>query len=317
MVKELRNIIIFDYATNKRPIDEEFYKRVLEVLTKHYGVEEYAKEVEFESIDVPNTPSAYNTIKKTITIDNDNMEAYLNEICGLLSVEFNEAEKETFRYIEAARLMLHEVTHAIQNKDIDAERIEEIPEGRRQIIAGIDPLFNGNLIYSVEMNGDDYTYEGIKRWRDYRDKRFGYNIVHERDAEINSYTIAHRMIKGLDNLYPHLQKYMIANIHKAATMGYDVTQNGEVRSPLHKYAKVLRNNRLIDPDYSEWYDEDANEELRKTRTMFPSLVERFRQGMPISKDEYVRAKAIHHKNAHNGYIISIYCPVVEQEVHSL
>ena len=317
MVNELRNIIIFDYATNKRPIDEAFYKRILELLTKHYGVEEYAKEIEFETIDVPNTPSAYNTIKKTITIDVKNMEAYLNEICSLLSAEFNDAERETFRYIEAARLLLHEITHAIQNKDIDAERIEEIPEGRRQIMAGIDPLFNGNLIYSVQMNGDDYTYEGIKRWRDYRDKRFGYNLVHERDAEIQSYTILHRMIKGLDNVYPHLQKYMTVNIHKSSTMGYDVTDDGVVRSPLQKYAKVLKRNKMIDPDYCSWYYEDADEALRETCKNLPRLADRFRQGMPISKDEYVRIKAIHHKNVHEGYVLSQYCPREEQEVHSL
>ena len=317
MVNELRNIIIFDYAANKRPIDEEFYTKIAELLKKHYGIEEYVKEVEFEPIDVPNTPSAYNTIKKTITVDMENMDAYLDEICSLLPAEFNTAEKETFRYLEAARLVFHELTHAIQNRDIDAEKIEKIPAGRRQIVAGVDPLFNGNLIYSVDKNGDDNAYTGIHKWNDYRDKRFGYNLVQERDAEIHSYTIAHKLVKGFDRVYPHLQKYMIVNIHKSSTMGYDVTENGSVRSPLHKYAKVLRKNNMIDPDYCTWFDEDIDEALGKSCITIPSLAERFKHGLPISRDEYIKVKAIQHKNAHEGYIISMYCPRVEQEVHSL
>ena len=317
MVNELRNIIIFDYANNKRPIDKEFYRRIAEVVKKHYQIEKYVTDIDFEPIDVENTSSAYNTIKKTITIDQESMNAYLDEICSLLPNEFNQAERESFKYFEAARVILHELTHAVQSRDIDAERIEEIPEGRRQIMAGVDPLFNGNLIYSVGMNGDEYTYAGIKKWRDYRDKRFGYNLVHERDAEIQSYSIMHRIIKGLDKVYPHLEKYMTVNIHKSSTMGYDVTDDGVVRSPLHKYAKVLRRNKMIDPDYCSWYDEDVEEALRRVCQHIPKLSDRFRHGMPISKDEYVRIKAIHHKNVHEGYVLSQYCPREEQEGHSL
>ncbi|MBR2704336.1 MAG: hypothetical protein IKE91_02595 [Clostridia bacterium] len=307
MVNELRNIIIFDYATNKRPIDEDFYRRIVDVFSKHHGLEKYVTDIEFESIPDKKSCSAYNTFRHTISVDSDVMNSYLDEICGLLPSEFTSVEKGTFKYIEAARVILHELTHAVQNKDSDADRIDEIPE-KRQILAGVNPLFNANILYSVQMNGDDKAYDGLIRWKTYRDKRFGYNVVHERDAEIQSYTVAHSLIKGFDDLFPHLQKYMAINKHKAAAMGYDITDAGEVRSPLHKYAKALRKYEMIDPEYVEWFSENLDESFDTASKALPKFSDRLKHGLPISAEEYLRMKKLNHKSAHEGYIISYYAP---------
>lgn len=313
MVEELRNIIIFDYATNKRPIDSEFYKRIIEVFSRHHELEKYVTDIEFESIDDGRSCASYNTFKHTISIDENTMDAYLNEIYGLLPREFSDVERETFKYIEAARVVLHELTHAVQHKDSDAERIEEIPE-KRQILAGVNPLFNANIVYSVEKNGDEKAYDGLLRWKSYRDRRFGYNIVHERDAEIQSYSIAHSMIKGMDDLFPHLQKYMAINKHKAAAMGYDITDNGVVRSPLHKYAKALRKYEMIDPEYVEWFSEDLDKAFDCASKALPKFSDRLKHGLPISTDEFLRMKKLNHRSAHEGYIISYYAPKEELEM---
>lgn len=317
MVNELRNIIIFDYATNRRQIDEEFYRRIAEVVKKHYEIEKYVKDIEFEPIDLENTSSAYNTIKSTITIDLESMNSYLDEISSLLPNEFSETERDLFRYLEAARVIIHELTHAVQNRDTDAERIEDIPGERRKIMTGVDPIFNGNLLYSVQMNGDNYAYTGIQKWKEYRDKRFGYNILNERDAEIQSYSLIYAILKELDNICPHIQKYMKVNVYKSTIMGYSLTENGLVKSPLYKYASELIKKEMIDPSYVSWYNEDAEETLRNVCKAIPKLLDRLKFGMPISRDEYIKIKVTHHRSIQEGYIISQYCPREEQDDYSL
>ncbi len=307
MVEELRNIIIFDYAANKRPIDREFYQRIVHVFSKDYGLEKYVTNIEFEPIIEKRSCSSYNTFRHTVSLDEEVMNAYLNEVCELLPSEFSDVERETFKYIEAARVMLHELTHAVQDKDSDEDRIEHIP-AKRQILAGVNPVFNANILYSVQMNGEDKAYDGLVRWKTYRDRRYGYNIVHERDAEIQSYSIANSMIKGSNDSYPHLQKYMAINMHKSAAMGYDIANTGAVRSPLHKYARLLRKCKMIDPDYTKWFSDDFDTAIDTTTREIPKFSDRLRNGLPISAEEYLRMKKIIHRGENEGYIISYYAP---------
>ena len=177
MIEELKQLIIFEYAAKKKAIDRNFYRRIVEIVSKKYELKDYVRDIKFEPIEQKNSNAAYNNHEKTITIDTAQMDEFLTEVVTYLPDGiFNGAEIEVFRYLEAARILLHELTHAIQNKDSDYERIHEIPGDRRKIMAGVDPFFTGNLIYSIQRNEEESAYHRLKRWTAYQGKTYDFSL---------------------------------------------------------------------------------------------------------------------------------------------
>lgn len=306
MIDKLKSIVVFDYATKKRPIDEDFYKKIVAVCSKHYKIEEYVKKIKFESIDKENATAMYG--KNLIKFDMDKMEKQLECMRSILPSDFYIAEKEAFSYLEAARIVFHEIMHAVQIKDLDERRIEDVPDGRRAITE-VNPYFFGNIKYSMKRNGEEKAREELKKWNKLVGRKYGYDIVRERDAEIQSYSLIYTMLEGLDNVFSHTRKYMYANLQQAATMGYCTNENGNVISPLYDYAKVLTKNDMLDAKNLSWYDEDEKEALRKTCLAIPKLSDRLKLGMPISQEEYLGLKRAYNKYLRERYIVCSYGPI--------
>ena len=317
MIEELRQLIIFEYAAKKKAIDENFYRRIVEIVSKKYELKDYVRDIKFEPIEQKNSNAAYNNHEKTITIDTAQMDEFLTEVVTYLPAGiFNSAEIEVFRYLEAARILLHEMTHAIQNKDSDYERIHEIPGDRRKIMAGVNPFFTGNLIYSIQRNEEESAYHRLKKWTDYQGKKYGYDVVHERDAEIQSFSMAYSMLTGLENVFPNLRKYMKANFNQAITMGYDIV-DGKIVSPIYRYARVLTKNDMISSDHISWYHADEEETLRRSCSEYPSASDRLKMGMPVTAEEYYKVLTAHDRYKREGFIVCSYIPRLEQDNQEL
>lgn len=317
MIEELKQLIIFDYAAKKKAIDENFYRRIIEIVSKKYELKDYVRDIKFEPIELKNSPSAYNNHYKTIIIDTAQMNGNIAEVLDYLPEGvFNNAEIDTFQYLEAARIILHELTHAIQNKDSDFRRIHEVPGDRRKIMAGVDPFFTGNLIYSIQKHEEESAHRRLIKWTDYQGKTYGYDVVHERDAEIQSFSMAYSMLTGLENVFPNLRKYMKANLNQAVAMGYELA-DGKVISPIYKYARVLTKNDMISSDYISWYHPNAEETLRKTCSKYPSASDRLKMGMPVTAEEYYKVLAVYDKYRKEGFIVCSYVPRIEQDNQEL
>ena len=306
MIEELRKFILFDYAAKKKNIDENFYNGIANIYSKYYGLGQYFNGMEYKSVEIGNAPAAYNNETNRIRIDMPNMVGLLKQACRHIPRNFNTTENEVFAYFFVARLMLHELTHATQMMDRRAEIFEMVPEGKRRILTQVDPGAAENYIYSCFANGTQKGDSRLSSWYKYVEKKFGYNLMLERDAEIQAHSIMYSMLKSYENRFPHLKEYIEANVYIATVMGYDASENGEIESPLYKYAKALRVNNMIPSGNVPWYNENMELSLKNACTQIPKTTERFRMGFPVTKDEFIRMKAKLAEFNQKGYLIQVY-----------
>ena len=306
MIDKLRKIIIDDYIKNKKTIDKMFYKRITDVYIEQFDLKKYVRGIKFKSLKKDGELAAYNGFTNKIIVDIDAIKRGAEELLPCLPREFSEEEKEAFIYFLHATTIFHELVHAIQEKDLGEKNIENVPEGRRRLYVCVDPTSYGNRKYSREKHGTKNALRTLFRWNKFRNKVFGCDVLSERDAEMQSYSVAQTILKGLEDEYPNLKRYMFVKVQAASIMGYDYNSRKEVESPLHSYARVLIKNDLIDPDNIAWSCENIQESTKKACELQPSLSERLKAGLPITREEHKRALGTFLRYFDEGYITHIY-----------
>lgn len=192
--------LIYNYSINDKLIDEEYIEKFIDVVINSKLLDKYVCDLQILSSENDKLPevcvSAYNLTDKTIYVDFNNINKYLQEADRYQAL-FNEDEQTFYKNSIFSQTILHELEHANQYKIMDNEESLE---------AKILNLSKHNLkdseINELEKNGysiKDITIYIIKRQIVY--SKFYLKSPLERLAEIKSYQEMIILLSNIKKLY--------------------------------------------------------------------------------------------------------------------
>ena len=305
MIEELRKFIIEEYISKNREIDAEFYVGIVNIYSKYNGIEGWISKIKFEEINPEEcTEGEYRPSKHEIAFDYMFIDDTAGDIAALLGSKLNEEEQVWIQYLHTARVILHELAHVKQRKNCIAKSIDDIKDNRERVVTEVNPYFRSNIEYSSELFGEEEALLKIKEWSDELEERYGYDVVMERDAEIESAIIINSILKDYQDKVPSVAKFFNACLYSSIEMGYEYV-NDRVVSPIHKRAEIMKKKNFINGNI-KWYDADLDKSLAESINAVPSAAERLRCGLPVTPEEYLKFKRKLCEFNRDGYVVMVY-----------
>ncbi len=272
--------LIYNYSINDKLVDEEYIEKFIDVVINSKLLDKYVCDLQILSSENDKLPegcvSAYNLTDKTIYVDFNKINKYLQEADRYQAL-FNEDEQTFYKNSIFSQAILHELEHANQYKIMDNEESLE---------AKILNLSKHNLkdseINELEKNGysiKDITIYIIKRQMVY--SKFYLKSPLERLAEIKSYQEMIILLSNIKKIVPNLLDFEQATKIEALLQGFDY-EDGKVISPTAFYLKKMGEEQALKK--FDWYDEDYYKALEKSETNY-SLEDRLKYGLMIDESE--------------------------------
>ena len=306
MIEELRRFIIEEYISQNREIDDDFYIGIVEIFCKHEELEDYIHTLKLGEAElIEGADGLYYPPDKELTIDMDLVEEHSSDIMALLGDNLSEKEKIWFKYVFAARTVLHELTHVKQEKNRNEMSLQDAENTSEIILARLDPYHLENILHMVRAMGKENTEKSLNEWFYHLDEEYECDIMSERDAEIQSCLLISTILSSSKEEIPHLMEYLKAVLHSSVGMGYKY-QNDRIASPAEQYAEYLRKRNMIPESNCKWYDKDETKSVEKSIKKIPSKLDRFKFGLPVTPEEYLEFKRKLSEYEQNGYIVATY-----------
>ena len=113
--------VIYTYSINQKLPDKQFIEQLVEIILKDRSLKEYIKELVFmpnpkEKLNFTAT-MGYGAITKKIYIYQENLYIVLKK--EMKELNLNKIEAMFYANFRTAQMLLHEIEHAIQEKQMD------------------------------------------------------------------------------------------------------------------------------------------------------------------------------------------------------
>ena len=314
MIEKLRKFILEEYAFKQKEIDYNFYKGIAEIIKREKGLEDYfrgMKLITHENESMSDAPGEYSSLYRTVTINNPKVKDDILQVERYMSSILTSVEKTIFKYIYAAHVVIHEMMHACQEKEIKTFSLQK----EKSVYSRLDVRSCLNEAYMLMSLGPQETERRREAWENFLEKQYGFDVMCERDAEIKSFSMMYTILKSYKTLYPNLVEYERAELYESIALGYK-GGNVKVVSPAYQYAHVLLSNKMIPKKSVEWYDSDMNKSLENVRKIYASTSDRLKMGLPVSLEEYKQFCDERLKMDRMGYIAHSYGRMENLDVSS-
>lgn len=304
MIEKLRKFILEEYAFKQKEIDYNFYYGIAEIIKREKGLENYfrgMKLITHENESTDDYAGVYSSLHRTVTINNPRVNHEILHIKRELSNRLTSVEKTIFKYIHAARIIIHEMIHVCQEKEVNTSNLQN----GESVYSRLDIRYCVNEAYMLINLGLQETERRQKAWENFLNKQYGFDVMCERDAEIKSFSMMYTILKSYKSFYPNLVEYERAELYESIALGYKGGKENVV-SPAYQYAHVLLSNKMIPKKNVEWYDSDMNKSLEKVRKIYAGTSDRLKLGLPVSIEEYKQFCDEKLRMERMGYIVHKY-----------
>ena len=282
--------VIYTYSINQKLPDKQFIEQLVEIILKDRSLKEYIKELVFmpnpkEKLNFTAT-MGYGAITKKIYIYQENLYIVLKK--EMKELNLNKIEAMFYANFRTAQMLLHEIEHAIQEKqmdklpfnikkyDIETQlfRIykydaEETKKLMNFLTTSKNPVYQKKLAEKRTLYKTFYAYDPL-----------------ERLAQLHSLTMVKKMITPLQRQLPNLYKIEMYNLFEESLNGYEPTFF-EIKSPTLEHLKGLQYlEKLKD---LEIYSNNNKTLISNILNQY-SLQTRLDLGLPLTKIEYHELK---------------------------
>ena len=278
--------LIYDYSVKDKIIDKSYLEKFIDVVVNSQELNDYVRDMEL-SPDYENELSlaTYNPLSKKIKINSFgilNMLGYNTKYRKL----FTKIENTFYDNIQISQILLHELEHANQRKIVDTKNNLESDILRLSMAQisddKLEQLLNqgfsmGQLLLYMQ-------YKGAVNKKNYEENYK--KAPEERLAEIKSHQEIFHLLSYIKEYIPNLLDYENTTWLEQMIRGYN-PEFGYIESPTIRY--LLDNSCEVGLSHFDWYDENPNKCLKKTREKY-TLEDRMKFGLMIDEDEYSNCK---------------------------
>lgn len=282
--------LLYDYSINRKTVDEDYIRRVIDTVINGRELVEYVRKYE---------------IVKTFEIQtneqkNSNPIATYDGSCIKISLEgiefkIKEAQDtylhlfpsslEQYQYINSVitQIILHELEHANQKKIIQTSHNMEA----RILLYSYTPSIEENIkigeIDNFIRENKEYIEYLIQKLQKKIDEFYIY-APQERLAEIRSHQQLIDILNSLERSPNRVIKFLYVGKIDSMFRGYE---DGIISPTIH-YLRGIGNGDIL--EFFNWYDPDEAKAVLKSKQNY-SLEERLIYGLPITNEERDKEKS--------------------------
>ncbi len=279
--------LIYDYSVNHKLLDSKFIDKLIEIVITERSLDEFVNNVRFtnklDKNDYGVVCAAYNPLNKEIIIDYDSIQVVL-ENHSYYEQLFFDLEQIFYRNLIITQIILHELEHAFQYKQLDNKKDDSIEAKLVKASFVLEQAMKNpkflNAILKGEISSQDiYIY--VMQNRELYKQYYKFNPT-ERLAEVNSYTTIINTIEPIKKYIPNLLEFEKASMVEESLKGYkDI--DGIGICPTQVYLCGVRQNKV----WSEFdfYDQDSSKLIKNVCGEY-NLAKRLSLGLPVTADEY-------------------------------
>ena len=276
--------LIYNYSVNGKLVDPNFISKLVEIVVSKNSLDNYVKNVQFtnqlKKTDDGATCASYNPLSMKILIDYESLQIVM-ENRSFYDQLFNELEQIMFRNIQITQIILHELEHAVQNKQADNKSDNSIEAKLARASLFLEQAIkNPKFLNSLSRDGipskDIIAYKSLMY-----DKYYKLNPI-EKLANVNSAKTILSSLDAIKNYIPNLYEFQNAILVEEMLKGYIDSWNQGI-CPTQVYLDGNRQSNVwTDMDF---YDQDSNQLMKNVCKKY-DLSRRLSLGLPVNADEY-------------------------------
>lgn len=273
--------LIYDYSVKGKLVDLKFIDKLIEIVVLRRDLNNYVQNVQFinELTKSPQevTLGSYNPFTMTISIDYESIKIAMECERFYYSL-FTTSEQVWFRNLFITKVILHELEHAFQNKQVANELDDSIETKLVRACSVLEWLKKRMKI--VNLIDEDPLAEYDKLYNQY------YHVnPSERLAEINSLKTIVNSLGQIKKRIPELYKAECVSLLNEMLREYLEDRNKCISCPTQVY---LLGTKQDDIWYElDFYSEDYYQLLKNVSDQY-SLDRRLSLGLPIDYDEHIK-----------------------------
>lgn len=273
--------LIYDYSVKGKLVDLKFIDKLIKIVVLRRDLNNYIRNVQFinELTKSPQevTLGSYNPFTMTISIDYESIKIAMECERFYYSL-FTTSEQVWFRNLFITKVILHELEHAFQNKQVANELDDSIETKLVRACSVLEWLKKRMKI--VNLIDEDPLAEYDKLYNQY------YHVnPSERLAEINSLKTIVNSLGQIKKRIPELYKAECVSLLNEMLREYLEDRNKCISCPTQVY---LLGTKQDDIWYElDFYSEDYYQLLKNVSDQY-SLDRRLSLGLPIDYDEHIK-----------------------------
>lgn len=273
--------LIYDYSVKGKLVDLKFIDKLIKIVVLRRDLNNYIRNVQFinELTKSPQevTLGSYNPFTMTISIDYESIKIAMECERFYYSL-FTTSEQVWFRNLFITKVILHELEHAFQNKQVANELDNSIETKLVRACSVLEWLKKRiNLI-------DEDKWAAFIKYNKLYNQYYHVNPS-ERLAEINSLKTIVNSLGQIKKRIPELYKAECVSLLNEMLRGYLEDRNKGSSCPTQVYLLGTRQDKIW---YElDFYSEDYYQLLKNVSDQY-SLDRRLSLGLPIDYDEHIK-----------------------------
>lgn len=279
--------LIYDYSRNGLIADKHFIDKVVEIVVDNRRLHSFVNKVDFvnelNKIDDRYVLAVYNPHLGLISVDYQSLGIYMDDMSGYDGL-FLDFEQIMFKNILITQVLLHELEHALQYRQVNDESDNSIETELSRVSFKMWSL-TSDLGLMNKICDDDELYNQFLVYKKLHETLLSkcYEVdPSERFADINSYKILAFICDEIRNSIPNLSEFIDTTYLESLLRGYkEISKKDEC--PTKLYLEKMKHIRLW--KNFDFYSEDNAELLTNINDKY-DLVKRLYLGLPIFYEEY-------------------------------
>lgn len=279
--------LIYDYSINRKLLDSKFIDKLIEIVVTERSLHEFVNNVRFtnelDKNDYSVVCATYNPLNKEIIIDYDSINIILEDKSYYEQLFFD-LEQIFYRNLIITQIILHELEHAFQNKQLDNKKDDSIEAKLVKASFVLEQVMKHpkflNAILKGEISSQD-IYMYVMQNRELYKQYYKFNPT-ERLAEVNSYTTIINTIEPIKKYIPNLLEFEKASMVEESLKGYKDIDIQEI-CPTQVYLCGTRQDKVWSG--FDFYDQDSSKLIKHVCGEY-NLAKRLSLGLPVTVNEY-------------------------------
>ena len=279
--------LIYDYSRNGLIADKHFIDKVVEKVVSKIGLHSFVNKVDFvnelNKIDNRYVLAVYNPHLGLISVDYQSLSIYMDDMSGYDDL-FLDFEQIMFRNILITQVLLHELEHALQYRQVNDESDNSIETELSRVSFKMWSL-TSDLGLMNKICDDDELYNQFLVYKKLHETLLAkcYEVdPSERFADISSYKILAFICNEIRNSIPNLSEFIDTTYLESLLRGYKETYKKE-ECPTEIFLKEMKHISVWKK--FDFYSQDSDELLANINDRY-DLVRKLHLGLPISHEEY-------------------------------
>lgn len=276
--------LVYNYSKEKRIADKQLIYQLITILSTHYQLTQYIKELEFYDellfeINDQIITIAYNYLTKKITISMEGIKIIAQKKTQHNQTMLSEIETYFYYNLLITQAIIHDIEHIIHernidknNSDLETQLIKICTQDNRRI---------KQLSHLFQETKEDYYQQEINILTNKYIKHYQYNPS-ERLAQISSLQLIIKIIDPLKKEIPNLYRLETIYLLQEMIKGYKIFLF-YMESPTLKYLSKM--DYLSDLKNLAFYHTNTKK-LESNIINTLSKEERVNLGLSITSDEY-------------------------------